>query len=508
MGNAVLNKNEKESNKLAAQIMLITISFVGLVYLLNTLRIFVAPQEPMTIAMSVSTLLLLVPSLLVFILKQYGAWVKYAIVTCCIFMVTVISLFLTWHVVLMYIFPITVASLFFSRRLSWYAIILSQILFAGSQVGGFILGSVNDFNLTSLYSVIVHGMAPRAIELFAISLIFVRLSSRTNKLLTNSIGAEEQKDTLDRMMAITDKSYEVTNILADSVKELSVATGHAITSNEQIAKMAGNIVDGSQQTIHYVEQAGSVVSSVATNLNVIANENILISEVSHETKRLTDSNAINMKDAAEGVRQIDEATNRSRDVILRLSETSSQIVKITQVIKSIAQSTNLLSLNASIESARAGEHGRGFAVVAAEIRTLAGQSQNAAKSIEELMQQVVGETTEAVKSMDYNTKLVENGLTLINKADTSSEEVTKSIAKVNTMAEKIAGLSSTIAENGNQINDAVGGISDLTVETLDRLKEILKSSEEQLKAMNGIAAYVKSIDTSSDELLSVINQNK
>ena len=90
----------------------------------------------------------------------------------------------------------------------------------------------------------------------------------------------------------------------------------------------------------------------------------------------------------------------------------------------------------------------------------------------------------------------------------SSEEVTKSIAKVNTMAEKIAGLSSTIAENGNQINDAVGGISDLTVETLDRLKEILKSSEEQLKAMNGIAAYVKSIDTSSDELLSVINQNK
>jgi methyl-accepting chemotaxis protein len=246
---------------------------------------------------------------------------------------------------------------------------------------------------------------------------------------------------------------------------------------------------------------------VASELHVIANENKEISKVSQETMILTDSNTINMKEAADEMQQIDKATKESRAIIARLSEKSNEIANIAQIIKGIATRTNLLSLNASIESARAGEQGRGFAVVASEIRALAEQSQVAASNIEQLIQNVLEDTAEAVNSMDHNAKIVENGLAMIDKADRSSEEVTKSIEKVNTMAKNIASLSTSVAGNGEKINNAVEGISKLTVDSLKELKTILKASEEQLKAMNEVAVSVDSINSTSEELLLVVNKS-
>lgn len=508
MDSSILARNEQEANKLAAQITLITIIFIALVYVLNVLRIFIAPQGPMTAAMGISAFLMLIPSFLVRILKRYDAWVKYAIITNCILMVAVLSLLLSWHVVIMFIYPIAIASLYFSRPLSWYAVIVSLVLFALSQIGALYAGGVMDNNLLGLYEAVVYGIGPRSIELLALSTIFIKLAGRTREILKSMVSAEDQKNALEQIIALTDKSYEVTNTLAGSVKDLSEMTDHAINNNEQITKMAGNIVDGSQQTIRYVEETGSVVAEVASGLRTIAGDNKQISAVSQETKELTEQNALHMKEAAEGIRRIEEATRKSRDIILRLGEKSSEIGNIAQVIKSIASSTNLLSLNASIESARAGEQGRGFAVVAAEIRGLAEQSQQAADNIAVLIQNVVGDTLEAVDSMDYNTGLVENGLSLITKADSSSREVSDSIARMNAMAGNIADLSGSVADGGGRIYTAVEGINKLTMESMDRLKGILNASREQLQSMNEVAACVEAIDTTSEELLSVVNKGK
>ncbi len=507
MKNPILVKNEQEANRLAAQITLITILFLALVYTLNVLRIFIAPQGPMTIAMVFSTVMMVIPAFLVFVLKQDKGWVRYVIVTVCILMVAVLSLLLSWHVVLLFVYPVAIASLYFSRKLSWYAVILSLIMFGASQYGSLYAGGVSDRNLKDAYEVILYGVAPRSIELLALSFIFIRLSHRTKLLLENVVGAEEQKENLERIMALTDKSYEVTNVLADSVKELSSATSHALASNEAITKMTGDIVQGSQQTIQYVGEATGTVSGVATDLQTIARENLSISSLSHEAKSLSDSNSVNMKDAANGILQIHNSTKSSRDIILRLGEKSNEVANIAQVIQGIAESTSLLSLNASIESARAGEQGKGFAVVASEIRKLADQTQLAAGNIAKLIQHVVGDTQEAVESMDENTKLVELGKTLINKADKSSAEVSHSVEIVNEMARSIAELSGNLAENGKHLHKAVENISNLTTDNMDKLKGILQSSEEQLKAMNNVAVYVKSIDETSGELLTVVNQS-
>lgn len=505
---SILTKNEQESNKFASIITMITIAFIIMVYILNVVGIFIAPMGPMTIALSIATLMMLVPPLLVFVLKLKGAWVKYATVTACAIMVCVMNAFLSWHVILLFIYPIAIAGLFFSRPLSRYALVISLVLFTGSQITSLHTNAVKDLNLMVSYDMIVYGILPRSIELLAISLIFITLSNRTNKLLQNVVGAQEQKSTLDTIMSLTDKSYEVSNSLAQSVKKLSEITDHTMKANEKITAKTGSIVEGSQQTLKYVGEANSIVTEVSDKLNRMAEENHEIEGASQEAKRLTDKNTLNMKDAAKEMEQIDRVTKESRAIITRLGEKSNEISNIVEVIKGISSSTNLLALNASIEAARAGEQGKGFAVVASEVRALAEQSQKAANDISELIKTVLEDTSEAVNSMDLNTRIVENGLSLINKADHSSEEVTKSIEKMNQMALYLSNLSAMLAESGKKVADAVKGISDLTCHSMDELKLILNASEEQMSAMNEVAVSVNSIDKTSEELLNVVNQSK
>ena len=504
----ILLRNEQEANRFAATITLVTIVFLILVYTLNAVGIFIVPQQAMSIAMAVAALMMLIPSFLVIILKRKGRWVKYVIITACVIMVATLSLLLSYHVIILFVYPVAIASLYFSRKLSWYALILSEIVFAISQYASLYAGGVADRNMVEPYNMIVYAIVPRSIELIALSLIFIALAKRTRGLLQNAVGAEEQKNTLDHIMALTNKSYEVSNTLADSVKALSEVTDHAIKSNEEITKKTGYIVEGSQKTIQYVDHASAVVSEVATNLHTIADDNKEILRLSQETKTLTDHNTVNMKDAANGMQQIDLATKGSREIILRLGEKSSEIANIAEIIGGIATRTNLLSLNASIESARAGELGKGFAVVASEIRALAEQSQHAASDISELIKNVLEETQKAVNSMDHNTKIVEEGLTLIDKADKSSKDITYSIQQVNSLAQNTAHLSNTAAESGEKINSAVVGISKLTEESLDELKMILTASEEQLRAVNDVAVSVDSIHATSEELLQVVNKTK
>lgn len=504
--NIILMKNEEEANRFSARVMLATISFLLLVYILNVVGIFIAPKGPMTIACAIATVLLLLPSIIVFIFKCHGAWVKYAIVTASVLMVAVTNLLLSWHVVLMFVYPIAIASLYFSRKLSWFAVIISSLLLSASQIGSLYAGGISDKNLPRPFEMILYGIAPRGIELLAISVIFIMLSKRTKKLLQNVVGAEEQKATLDHIIALTDKSYEVSNVLASSVKALTEVTGNAIKSNEKITHETGNIFDGSEKTSRYVNEAGNIVANVSSELNLISRDNNEISRVSGEAMQLTKDNSANMKDAANEMQRIDRVTKDSKAIITKLAEKSNEISGIAKVITSISESTNLLSLNASIESARAGEQGKGFAVVAAQIRALAEQSQAAAGNIEKLIQTVLDDTLKAVNSMDMNATIVESGLALIHKADLSTEEVTKSIEKVNSMAQNTATLSSTVAADGEKINNAVEEINKLTAHNLEELKSIMNLSEDQLKAMNEVAASVESINTTSEELLQVVNQ--
>lgn len=504
--NNILVKNESESNRVAAKVMLVSILFIALVYTLNILKIFIVPIVTMSIAMAVATMLLLVPAIIVFVLRLEGRWIKYVIVSAAALMVSFISMFLSYNVVILYTFAIAIASLYFSRKLSWFAVLLSIFSLSLSQIFVLYAGGIQDSNLPDLFSTIVYAVIPRGIELLALSMIFILLSKRTRSMLENVMGAEEQKEMLGRMLIITNKSHEVSNTLADSVRQLSDITINTTRANEKITENTGNIVSGSENTLKFVDQAVDAASTISDSLNRVAHESKVISDLAQSVNKMTEDNGLIIKKAADEMCAIDEATRGSKEIIFKLGERSNEIGRIVEIIAGISSQTNLLALNAAIESARAGEHGKGFAVVAEEVRKLAEQSNKAAMNIENLIEEVLEDTQKAVQSMDKGSKTVDKGLAAINEVGKSFERVSAASREMSENVRKVSSITVDAAKDGDKIANIVNNIRDINHKSLEELQSIAASSEEQLASMQQVSASVDTIDKIASELLEVVGK--
>ncbi|MDP4181440.1 MAG: methyl-accepting chemotaxis protein [Bacillota bacterium] len=503
--NKILIRNEWEANRFAARVMLFTIGFVILVWIMDMINIFIVPKFIMSVAMGIAAILLLIPAILVFVLKKQDWWVKYLTVTSAALMVSGMGLFLTFHVLLLYTYTITIASLYFSRRLCWYAVGISISTLSISQYFQMNVGGVIDHNFANRSDLIIFGIIPRDIEIFALSIIFIILSKRAKKMLENVMGAEEQARIFEKMQSVTDKSSQVSKVLADSVRELSEITKQTYLSNKQIAEFTEKIAASSQDNIKNLDNANEASQRIASTLDSIAAGGKLVSELSQRVENLTEENSVIINEAVNEMQGIAEVTQESKRIINKMEERSSEIERIIEMISEISKQTNLLALNAAIESAKAGENGKGFSVIAAQIRLLAEQSQESSKSIAALIKEVIDDTRRGVASMDLGSERVENGINVVHKALESFEQVSKSGKEMNTRVYEVNKLSKLAYESGSKISNIVKDIIDINYKSLDGLQTIASSSQEQLTSMKKLENYVNYIEGTASELLEVVN---
>lgn len=499
--NGILAKNELEANRFAARVMFVTIGFVVLVYLLDIFNIFVVPLPTMTMALSLAAILLLIPAFLVFVMKREGRWVKFVTVSAAAMMVAFLNMYLSFHVVILFVYPLAIASLYFSSSVSWYTVLFSIAALSASQVLGVNSGGVVDRNFTDMYGNILYCILPRDIELLALALIFIFLSKRTRRMLENVMGAEEQKRLLDRMVAVSGKSSEVSDVLAGSVKKLSEMTGSTAQRNQHIASNTEKIASGSESTLQFVDEAADAVVSISYNLNTIAQETMVLAGLSQHVQKLTETSGNVIQTATGEMNAINQAALDSKAMISKLAEKSTEIGKIVDLIKGISSQTNLLALNAAIESARAGEQGKGFAVVSDEIRKLAEQSEKAAKDIASLIGEVMDDTRKAVETMDNGSEIVDRGLAIMKEAEEAFQQVSVAGIEINGKLQSVSGITQDAAKDGDKIVTIVKKIRDINHNNLEELQAIAETSKEQLLSMQQVTSSVETIEKISVELL-------
>jgi methyl-accepting chemotaxis protein WspA len=198
------------------------------------------------------------------------------------------------------------------------------------------------------------------------------------------------------------------------------------------------------------------------------------------------------------MRQLTTATGSISTKLAAINDKTNNISKIVITITKVADQTNLLSLNASIEAEKAGEHGLGFAVVAREIRRLADQTAVATLDIERMVKEMQSAVTIGVMEMDKFTRDVGQGVEEISQI---GGQLTKMMERVQALAPRFESVTDGMqaqAQGAQQISTAMIQLSDAARQTMDSLRQTNSAIQELNAAARGLHSEVSRFKTSTD----------
>ncbi len=271
--------------------------------------------------------------------------------------------------------------------------------------------------------------------------------------------------------------------------------GRILTTSDQLAQSARQLAASSQQVQQASERQSDSSAAVASSIEQMT---VCVGQISEnaagaqkyasETGRLAKDGAQAVQGVIVEMDKISTAVATSSEVITSLGEQSHQISNIVNVIKEIADQTNLLALNAAIEAARAGEQGRGFAVVADEVRKLAERTTLSTQEIAAMIQSVQGGTDDAVAGMAQGSTLVSEGVQMVGVTGESMEKVQDGVQKVLAAIDDISSALKEQSSASHLIARNVESIAEMTEETSTVIKEVSLSAGN----LEQLAAHLKS----------------
>lgn len=501
---SVLIQNEKQANRAVSKVMRITFVIFTVVYLLNVVGIFVVDMGIMTFAYVMGSVLLWIPTFIVNIGKQQQEWVKYLLILCAVVFVTIVTVTLGYHAVLLYVYAIAIASLYFSKRLNIMTTALSVIGVSVGQWLTFVLNTLPDKNFTEPYKLLVFGIIPRALVLVAVASIFTMLCERTAGMLSNLLGAEEQEKMMNHMKQMQEKSAQTSESLLNMVKELSVITESSMEANEQIASETGNVLQSFSENTAEITGVNEKTQDINAQLIELGTMNDQVAQLAKQINEKTKENQEKMDSATAGMEQIHESTSECKNVIWHLGEKSKEILGIIQVITGISNQTNILALNASIEAARAGEQGKGFAVVAGQIQKLAEQTRTAVENIGTIVNEVVGNTENAVRVMEQSVSLTQTGMDNIREVGSSTAMITSSNKQITGQIIEIEKTAEDIRQKSGEVATSMEQVNENTQKNYSAIEHVTAATQENSAGVEEIERMVEKIKELAEELNQVV----
>ncbi|MBH3427376.1 methyl-accepting chemotaxis protein [Pseudomonas alkylphenolica] len=267
-----------------------------------------------------------------------------------------------------------------------------------------------------------------------------------------------------------------------SLREL---IGGILSGVVQVASAAEQLSAVTEQTSAGVNSQKVETDHVATAMNEMT---ATVQDVARNAAQASQAAAVADQQALEGERVVDEAIEQieclAREVgasavaVGELRTQSDKIGGVLDVIKAVAQQTNLLALNAAIEAARAGEAGRGFAVVADEVRNLALRTQQSTEEIESLVVGIQASTKAVSLSMDSSLEMSKSSVEFTRRAVGSLDNITRSVSTIQLMNQQIATASEQQSAVADEINRSVINVRDISDQTAGASEETASSSVE------------------------------
>jgi len=287
--------------------------------------------------------------------------------------------------------------------------------------------------------------------------------------LTVSLPVERRADEVGRLGRTFGKMVES---LRGITTELSEGVGVLAASASQIVASSTQLASGSAQTATAVGETTTTVEEVRQTAQVATQKAKYVSDSAQNASTIAQTGRKNTEATGEGMGRIREQMDSIAQSMMRLSEQTQAIGQIITTVDDLAQQSNLLAVNASIEAAKAGEQGRGFAVVAQEVKSLAEQSKAATTQVRTILNDIQKATGAAVMATEQGAKAVEAGGRQSVQAGESILALANSVAEAAQAATQIAASSQQQLIGMDQVAVAMESIKQASNQNVDSAKQL------------------------------------
>ncbi|WP_409033951.1 methyl-accepting chemotaxis protein [Pseudomonas sp. JUb42] len=278
--------------------------------------------------------------------------------------------------------------------------------------------------------------------------------------------------------------------LKGTVQQIANASDQLASAAEELTAVTENSTRGLVTQNDEIQQAATAVNEMTAAVEEVARNAASTSLISTQTA----------EDASKGQEQVQQAVAAINTVTVEITDSTQRvealagqihdITKVLEVIRGIAEQTNLLALNAAIEAARAGEQGRGFAVVADEVRALAHRTQSSTGEIEAMIDRVRNGADEAVQAMGKSRTLVQSTQELATEAGLALGRISEGVNQINERNLVIASAAEEQAQVAREVDRNLVNIQDMSTQTAAGANQTSASSHELSRLAISFSALV------------------
>jgi methyl-accepting chemotaxis protein len=307
----------------------------------------------------------------------------------------------------------------------------------------------------------------------------VEQAIKTMEQISNGdLSMEITSDSDDEVGRLLQAMEAMVSSLKDMMGRLLSMSEHLDHSSTDMRQQADESKDGVDMQLLETEQVATAMNEMSATVNEVAQNAASAAQSAAEANTDSLEGKKVVSSAISSIHALHEDIQTSANAIRKLQQETTEIGGVLDVIRGIAEQTNLLALNAAIEAARAGEQGRGFAVVADEVRTLAGRTQQSTEDINIMIERLQQGANTTVDSMQHSLDEVQKSVDTIVQTGESLEKITASVTQINDMNLQIASAAEEQSSVAEEINRNVVKINEVAEDSAQRVGKTAAASDK------------------------------